>query len=372
MNDSAIDRLRGLLDVAAAVRTGGELRSVLEAVAGAIAGPLGYGAVVINLYRPAWDDFEVVVVLGNQESQELLMGQTSRREDWAGLLSERFAHHGSYFVPAGEYDWEEENVRSYTPEIEPSDDPDAWHPDDALMAPLRSAEGALLGIVSVDEPVTGRRPSQVGLELLSTVVANAAVAVEQAQTAELGRKHRAAVEHLLAVSAKLTERRTAEEVLDVVCWGTREALGFHKVVAFLAEDGKLAPLSGVGFTPEQAAAFPDVAVEAVERLLDPRYMRHGCIVMDRDEALRRTPELGGVYSSVSNGRGPLAWNHHWVVVPLHDSAGRLDGMMWVDDPKDRLLPSDEALQALRAFANQAMGAIESERARLEPPSSLAA
>jgi hypothetical protein len=37
VRDSAIDRFRGLLDVAAAVRTGGELRSVLEAVAGAIA-----------------------------------------------------------------------------------------------------------------------------------------------------------------------------------------------------------------------------------------------------------------------------------------------------------------------------------------------
>ena len=186
MHDSAIDRLRGLLDVAAAVRTGGELRSVLEAVADAIAGPLGYGAVVINLYRQAWDDLEVVVVLGNQESQELLMGQTSGMEDWAGLLSERFLRDGAYFVPAGQYDWDEDPVRTYTPVLEVSDDPDAWHPDDALMVPLRSAEGALLGIVSVDEPVTGRRPTPVELELLSTVVANAAVAVEQAQTAELG------------------------------------------------------------------------------------------------------------------------------------------------------------------------------------------
>ena len=371
MHDSAIDRLRGLLDVAAAVRTGGDLRSVLEAVAGAIAGPLGYGAVVINLYRPAWDDYEVVVVLGNAESQELLMGQTSGREDWAGLLSERFLREDTYFVPAGEYDWDEENVRSYTPEIQVSDDPDAWHPDDALMVPLRSAAGEVLGIVSVDEPVTGRRPTQVELELLSTVVANAAVAVEQAQTAETGRKHRAAVEHLLTVSAQLTERRTAEEVLDAVCWGTREALGFHKVVAFLAEEGKLVPLSGVGFTEERAAVFPHVPVEAVAPLLAPEHLRHGCVVMERDDGVGLTPEFGGVYSSVSNGRGPLAWNHHWVVVPLYDSAGRLDGMMWVDDPKDRLLPSDDALQALRVFANQAMGAIESAR-RLERLEHLAA
>jgi diguanylate cyclase (GGDEF)-like protein len=371
VHDSAIDRLRGLLDVAAAVRTGGELRSVLEAVAGAIAGPLGYRAVVINLYRPAWDDFEVVVVLGNEASQELLMGQTSGMEDWSGLLSERFLRQGAYFVPAGEYDWSGERVQVYTPVLEISDAPDAWQPDDALMVPMRSGDGALLGIVSVDEPETGRRPSPIELELLSTVVAHAAVAVEQAQTAELGRRHRAAVEHLLAVSAKLTERRTAEEVLDAVCWGTREALGFHKVVAFLAEEGRLVPLSGVGFTPERAAEFPLVPVAALEQLLDPAYMRHGCLIMERDVAVERAPDFGGVYSSVSNGRGPLAWDHHWLVVPLHDSAGRLDGMMWVDDPKDRLLPSDEALQALRVFANQAMGAIESAR-RLESLEHLAA
>src|SRR3954454_18938993 len=92
---ATLDRLRGLLDVAAAVRTGDELPAVLASVAAAIAGPLGYGAVVINLYRPAWDDFEVVVVLGNEESQALLMGQTSRRADWDPLLSPTFLRHGA-------------------------------------------------------------------------------------------------------------------------------------------------------------------------------------------------------------------------------------------------------------------------------------
>ena len=39
---ATLDRLRGLLDVAAAVRTGDELPAVLASVAAAIAGPLGY------------------------------------------------------------------------------------------------------------------------------------------------------------------------------------------------------------------------------------------------------------------------------------------------------------------------------------------
>jgi diguanylate cyclase (GGDEF)-like protein len=361
---ATLDRLRGLLDVAAAVRSGDDLPAVLASVAAAVAGPLGYGAVVINLSRPAWDDFEVVVVLGNEESQALLMGQTSRRSDWDPLLAPRFLNHGAYFIPAGEYDWSRDGLRAYTPEIAIVDDPRAWHPDDALMVPLRAASGEVLGIVSVDEPITGRRPDQVELELLSAVAAHVAIAVELVQSTAEARRHRAAVEHLLRVTSQLTSRNSSEEMLDAVCDGIREALGFEKVMVFLADHpgGRLLPLSGVGFTAEQVAGFPPFPLEVLPPLLDPAFVRHGCVVMDQAAALRRTPpDILGLYSSVNNGRGPRAWFHHWLVVPLHDRDGRLAGMVWVDDPGDRELPSDESLQALRAFSNQAMSAIESAR-----------
>ena len=63
------------------------------------------------------------------------------------------------------------------------------------------------------------------------------------------------------------------------------------------------------------------------------------------------------YVSQFNGRGPRAWNRHWLLVPLHDSAGTVIGMLGADEPEDRLLPSAEKLQALRIFANQAAAAI---------------
>ena len=63
------------------------------------------------------------------------------------------------------------------------------------------------------------------------------------------------------------------------------------------------------------------------------------------------------YVSQFNGRGPRAWNRHWLLVPLHDSAGAVIGMLGADEPEDRLLPSAEKLQALRIFANQAAAAI---------------
>jgi GAF domain-containing protein len=44
-------------------------------------------------------------------------------------------------------------------------------------------------------------------------------------------------------------------------------------------------------------------------------------------------------------------------VPLHGRDGRIVGVIWVDDPSDRLLPSPRRLEALRLFANQTASAL---------------
>ena len=46
-------------------------------------------------------------------------------------------------------------------------------------------------------------------------------------------------------------------------------------------------------------------------------------------------------------------------MPLSEPDGRRIGLIWVDDPRDRLLPSRTRMQALRLFANQAMSALHS-------------
>ena len=60
--------------------------------------------------------------------------------DWDPLLDQRFLQRGAYLVPSGEFDWEVTSAR-YTPDLPVSDDPNAWHPDDALFAPMRAADG---------------------------------------------------------------------------------------------------------------------------------------------------------------------------------------------------------------------------------------
>jgi diguanylate cyclase (GGDEF)-like protein len=102
-----------------------------------------------------------------------------------------------------------------------------------------------------------------------------------------------------------------------------------------------------------------LAVADLEQLLDPAFETEGCDLLPLEEAKRRVPSYADTFRSVSNGRGPAAWNRHWLVVPLTARSGELLGAVFADDPADRLLPTRERLQALRLFANQATSALES-------------
>jgi len=361
----ALGRLRGLLEAASAVRAGGDLQPLLQDIARVISVSLGFGTVVVNLHRPAWDDFEVVVVHGGDgEARRVLLGTTQTWDGWQPLLDARFERAGAYLIPHDEYDWERHAPVSYVPPGDAPAGPGDWHPDDALFVPLRSSTGQLLGIVSVDEPLDGRRPSDAQLEVLSAVAGHAALAIEHAQAAADGDRNRAAVQHLLRVSARLTSRRSVEEMLFAVCEGIREALGFQRVIVALTEgpDHRLTPRSSIGWTDDELAALPPVPLAAISRLLRPEHEREGCVLLARHEAVALTPpELHDLHSGERNGRGPQAWSRHWLIVPLHDRDGAFTGIVWADEPEDRLLPTTERLQALRAFANQAISAVESTR-----------
>jgi diguanylate cyclase (GGDEF)-like protein len=362
----ALARLRGLLEAARAVRAGGDLQPLLEAIARVISVSLGFGTVVINLHRPAWDDFEVAIVHGTEEGRRLLLGTARSWESWQALLDPRFERRGTYLIPRDEFEWDTEGTVSYVPPPAPgpAPAPEDWHPEDALMVPLRSSTGRLLGIVSVDEPLDGRRPTDGQLEVLSAVCGHAAVAVEHAQESAEADRHRAAVQHLLRVSARLTGRRSVEEMLYAVCGGIRDALGFRRVIVALTEgpDHRLMIRSSVGWSGDELRALPEVHLSSISRLLRPEHQHEGCVLLTREEAeLLTPPELHDVHRGERNGRGPLAWRNHWLIVPLHDRDGAFTGIVWVDEPEDRLVPSTEDLQALRAFANQAISAAESTR-----------
>jgi diguanylate cyclase (GGDEF)-like protein len=363
-SDQRVDtvaRLTGLLEVTRLVRSEHDLDALLPAVAGAISDAMGFGTVVISLYRPAFNDFRVETVHGSDEGREALLGRERTWAEWEPLFDLRFERHGCFFLPREEFDWSWDTTVSYVPEMEVAEGPDAWHPEDALFVPMRHSQGHLLGIMSVDEPVSGRRPSDDDLAVLGALAAHAAQAVQDAQATVEAQRHRMALEQLLRVSSRLTETLSIDAIMREVCEGIRAALGFQNVsVELIDHAGQRAlPTAVVGWTPEEVAASQSADVRVLRRLLDPEFEIEGCYLLPGREACARLGIQRPAYESARNGRGPLGWDHHWLLIPLTDRHGRLIGAIWADEPEDRLLPSTERLQALRMFANQATTAVAS-------------
>src|SRR3954451_23561159 len=367
---AAFARLQSQLDAASQIARAGELPGALETVADAVAQTLGFHDVVVNLYRHEWDDFIVSTVHGDESLRAALLGCTYSWQDWESMLSERFRRGAAYLVYAGELDWSTQSGKRIVADIETIDAPDAWQVEDEIFVPFHHADGTMLGIFNVGSPRSGRRPTEEDLEVLTLVVRHAARAVQRAQDAAKAADHRRGLEELLRVSSRLSETVSADAVLQAICSGISQGLGFQRVLVQLREDGsdELVVSAGAGLDVANARGRFSLRDGDLEHLLDPVFETEGCYLLPLEEAKRRVPSYHDTYPSQSNGRGPAAWDRHWLLVPLVDRhrappravlPGPRLGAVSADARADRLLPTRERLQALRLFANQATSALES-------------
>jgi hypothetical protein len=156
-------------------------RPLLEQVAELVRAELRFATAVVNLRRED-DSFETVVVLGDEEARSLLLGQVSTWESWQALLAPRHQRCGAYWLPAGSHTWDE-SVPVWTPPSTPDPATDAWLPQDALLLPLRDPMAKILGVLAVDEPLSGRRPTDDELGVLMAVADHAGLVLSLAAPA---------------------------------------------------------------------------------------------------------------------------------------------------------------------------------------------
>src|SRR3954454_11004913 len=352
---AVLARLGATFERTASVRREADLEPVLEDVARAIGEVLGYRVVVINVYRAAFDDMRTATAVGAAEPVHDLVGTISPRHSWTPLLAERFRRgEGAYFIPDGEFDWDALGADTYLPELEPVDDPNAWLAGDALFVPLWDTRHQLLGIISVNEPETGLRPTDAELDVLVTIAQHAALALRIGRDMANEMQHQRMLERVLEVSAGLAEARDVDAVLQAVSDGIQDALGFEKVLIGIADEPSrpLVTRASSGWEPDAPALDHGASLRNLEDLFSSDFEVAGCYLLPGEVGEARLGVDDFPYRSVLNGRGPHAWSRHWLLVPLVEGDRRI-GVIWVDDPRDRLLPTRARLQALRLFANQA-------------------
>jgi diguanylate cyclase (GGDEF)-like protein len=92
-------------------------------------------------------------------------------------------------------------------------DPEAWHPEDALFAPLVASDGSRLGVLSVDLPPGGRRPTPATCRALEAFAISAALAVEHATLRQRAEASEARY-RLLAGQDQLTGIANRSSIID--------------------------------------------------------------------------------------------------------------------------------------------------------------
>ncbi len=269
-------------------------------------------------------------------------------------MDDRFLRGGTYFVPRGQVDSQAQSA------ITASEDPNRWNPADELLVPLRHTHGALVGVLSAHDPADAQVPGGDELDVLSAMAEHVALAIQGAQESEATVRHRRALEQLLAVSSKLTETFSIDAILQAVCEGIHSSLGFENVCIDLpdGDSGQYRTRAAYGWSPDDDAVSEPMTPTELEPLMDERFAIEGCQLIDHVTAERLITRRLVTYHSQLRGLGPHAWDDHWLFVPLWTRHGEMMGAIWVDDPVDRLLPSDRKLQALRVFANQATTALD--------------
>lgn len=181
MTEVNLDALRNVQRLIGRLNAGADLAATLRAVVDGVVEGLGFGVAVVSLVH---DDqtVEVVTVAGPQEVSDTLLGSRSPLSAWEKAFTRSYAWGALRYEPHELA--EEDDLPSWVPDLPIVDDPDAWHPLDALFAPLYSISGDLVGVLSVDLPEGNRRPGELQRELLEMYGTQAGIAIDNSRLYE--------------------------------------------------------------------------------------------------------------------------------------------------------------------------------------------
>lgn len=364
---AAIGALKGLLDL---TRSADEepLRRVLETAGEAIAMSTGFRLVSMNVYRPEYDDFLAMFVHGRPELSPPEPPPPPIPRDFLARLPGTTIQPapGIYFIAGTRGMWDGDPNFYPSPAAE-AVGPDAWRNEDLLLGLLEDVDGEPLGLVSVDEPRSGMRPTDAELQLLRGICLYVEQALRTAKRTRQNAEDTRMLARLSEISPQLSRCLDRRELYRLLGATVAADLGFERVAVYITagdEGLRRVHVRGwdpPGLLPEQLS---DHHLSALITDLDPA----GALLLSASELFGRWPRP----PSQRNGCGPLAWHDHALLVPWFSDEGVLAGVVITEDPVDRLLPREQRRYSLRLLVDLA-ASIEhtiTQRAQLHQLASL--
>ena len=173
-------RIKKVLEIATSINSNLSLEKVLHEIVHAVSDAVVFRIVLLRVLNAEEGTFEARAFAGlAREAIHKLEQHPVRREEFESWLREEFRISRSYFIGHEKHFWPEDDEEGYTPDLGVRGEGE-WHPDDVLFVPLYTKDGAVMGYLSVDDPVDRKPPTRETIEVLEILATQAVVALQNA------------------------------------------------------------------------------------------------------------------------------------------------------------------------------------------------
>jgi hypothetical protein len=177
-------RIKKVLEIATSINSNLSLDKVLHEIVHAVSDAAGFRIVLLRVMNEAHGEFEARAFAGlNRDAIRKLEQHRIPRSEFESWLKEEFRVSRSYFINHERKFWGEVDEEGYTPELGARQEGE-WHQEDVLFVPLYTKDEAVIGYLSVDDPVDRRLPTRETIETLEILATHAVVAIQNASLYE--------------------------------------------------------------------------------------------------------------------------------------------------------------------------------------------
>lgn len=285
---------------------------------------------------------------------------------------------GDRVSPNGFFNRSEDMLKVFAGET--SDAVAGWRADDQLRFVVRGRSGEPVACLCVGGTESGRLPSMSDVECADLLVQLIGLAVHKEQE-RLEREQRSSsmvkksdlLEDILRIASSVVSEKDLNKVSDMVLSSVSSLFGFERVTLVTYDEGAAAfrwtALFGYPESAARQARMRTIPTDVVlEDLRESRRIAKTVYFTPMEDVPRRNLEYfvhPGEIDASSPQIGPRSPGEFrdgdTLAFALHDSTGRVVGVIYTSQPKDGRVPDRETLDMVEVFTYLAEVAIENAR-----------
>lgn len=258
------DRLAQLHLVSGEIQRATDMASRLQAVADGIVSATGWQRVQITLRDERLEPTSLIHAGYEQEEADKLYTKLLPGKIWRDRLKDLSFHDlklGSAYYLRYDSPWVKKNIfRDTLPEPKQIAD-DSWHPQDVLYLPLFGHDQKrIIGLIRLEDPVDGRRPTEESIQPIELFALQAAAAIENTRLFLETRRQAQIEQRLNELMEAMASTLDQSEIIQALAQGLQPLVAFTRMHIALprSEAQKMMDMTRVELTADgRVHIFPD-------------------------------------------------------------------------------------------------------------------